>query len=77
MVKKVTKRERFEKVASNRVQKIIDYISLLGNCSNRNNYEYSDDDVRKMFSVIKDQLKNSEALFGTAISKSEKNKFKF
>ena len=39
-----TKRKRFTKVATKRVQKIIDYLTLLQNCSNRNNYEYDEYD---------------------------------
>ena len=42
---KSEKRERFEKVAANRVQRVIDTLGLLKNCSNRNNYEYSEQDV--------------------------------
>lgn len=74
---KSPRRTRFEKVASNRVQKVIDFLTLLGNCSNTNNYEYDEEDVRKMFSVIKDQLKTTEAQFGVGITKTGKNKFKF
>ena len=40
-----SRRKRFTKVATNRVQKIIDYLNLLQNCSNRRNYEYDEDDV--------------------------------
>ncbi|MDQ6758008.1 MAG: hypothetical protein M3004_13860 [Bacteroidota bacterium] len=77
MGKKPIRRERFEKVAAKRTQKILDLLDILGNCSNRSNYEYTDEDVRKMFSAIKDKTKSIEAIFGNSISKQEKNKFKF
>jgi len=77
MSKKSTRRERFENVAARRTQKILDLLDILGNCSNKSNYEFTDADVRKMFSVIKDKVKNTEAAFGNAINRSEKNKFKF
>ena len=77
MSKKSIRRERFESVAARRTQKILDLLDILGNCSNKSNYEYSDEDVRKMFAVIKDKTKNIEAIFGNKISKDEKNKFKF
>ena len=48
-MEKTLKRQRFEKVASNRVQKILDFLNLLQNCSNRNNYEYTEEDVEHMF----------------------------
>ena len=46
------KRARFTKVASARVTKIINYLNLLQNCSNRNNYEYDSEDVELMFAEI-------------------------
>ena len=77
MAKKSTRRERFEKVAAKRTQKILDMIDILGNCSNKSNYEYNDEDVRKMFSAIENKTKNTKASFGNAINREEKNKFKF
>lgn len=57
------RRLRFEKIASKRVQKILDDINVLSNCSNRNNYEYSDSDVKKMMAAIKGQIKQLEMAF--------------
>lgn len=72
-----SKRERFLYVAGNRVQSILDKLDLLGNCSNRNNYEYDEKDVRKMFFAIREKLKQSEIKFEEEISKQQKSKFKF
>lgn len=69
-----TKRSRFEKVASKRVQYIIDKLELLSNCSNRNNYEYTEDDVRKMFAVIRDQVKMTESKFNDEVSRKTKKR---
>ena len=77
MSKKSLRRERFENVAARRTQRILDFLDSLSNCSNRSNYEYTDEDIRKMFSAIREKVKNTEAAFGTAINRSEKNKFKF
>jgi hypothetical protein len=57
------RRQRFEKIASKRVQKILDDINILSNCSNRNNYEYFEADVRKMMAAIKGQIKQLEMAF--------------
>jgi len=54
------KTERFKRVAENRTNKIIDQIRLLGNCANKSNYEYTDEDVRKIFSAIENELKNTK-----------------
>jgi len=32
-------------------------IKLLGNCSNKGNYEYSEDDVRKIFVILEKELR--------------------
>lgn len=77
MGQKSTRRERFESVAARRTQKVLDFLDILTNCSNKTNYEYTDEDVRKMFSAIKEKVKSTEAAFGNAINRSEKDKFKF
>ena len=64
-----SKRKRFTKVATNRVQKIIDYLNLLQNCSNRRNYEYDEDDVNHMFEEISKALKDAKAVYANELSK--------
>lgn len=68
-----SKRERFKRIAENRTNKIIDMIDLLGNCSNKNNYEYTDEDIKSIFSAIENSLKISKMKF---VEKQEKGKFK-
>ena len=58
-----TKRERFEKVAVARVNKIIKDLKLLGNCSNKNNYEYSEKDIKKIFSAVDNEVKKMKSKF--------------
>lgn len=52
-----TKREKFKRVAENRTNRIIKDLSLLGNCSNKSNYDYTDADIKKIFSAIDAALK--------------------
>lgn len=73
-----TKRKRFTKVATNRVQKIIDYLALLQNCSNRNNYEYDEEDVNHMFDEISKALREAKAVYTNEMNKvSGKGGFSF
>ena len=51
-MEKETKREKFVRLAEARTNKIIDMIQLLGNCSNPATYEYTAQDVEKIFSAI-------------------------
>ena len=69
-----TKRDRFIEIAGNRTNRIIKDLSLLGNCSNRNNYEYTETDVKKMFNAIENELKRARARF---VTPSKKKKFNF
>ena len=71
-----TKRERFKKVAGNRVQRLLDTFALLSNCSNKNNYEYSQEDVEKMFSVINAALRDCQKEFSDK-RKQDKKPFSF
>ena len=72
-----TKRQRFENVASNRVQRILDTLQLLQNCSNKNNYEYTEKDVDKMFSEISSAVKDAKQADIKELNKGNKSGFKF
>lgn len=71
------RRERFKKVAANRVDKVLETLRLLGNCSNTNNYDYSEKDVERMFSEIRAAVKLSSARFESEMAKKYSKKFKF
>ena len=72
------KRSRFTKVASARVTKIINYLNLLQNCSNRNNYEYDAEDVELMFTEISKALRDAKASYSNELNKqSSKGGFSF
>ncbi len=67
-------REKFVRLAEARTQKIIDTIKLLGNCSNRYVYEYTEKDVEKIFSTIEAELKTAKAKFTGGGSKETRFK---
>lgn len=77
MKPKQRKRERFERVAAYRVERILQFLDSLANCANKGNYDYEDNDVKKMFSTIKAKLKESEMAFSKELNKSGKNTFTF
>lgn len=70
------KKDRFKRVASKRVDKLLLGLRSLSKCSNINNYEYSEDDVQKMIKAIKDELKTMEILYKKNL-KSNIDNFKF
>ena len=71
-----TKRERFEEIASGRVNRVILALQSLQKCSNTYNYEYNEEDIRKMMSVIKGQFDELKAAFEMGTKKNTQ-KFKF
>ncbi len=58
-----TRHERFKRVASKRTNEILEKVRILGNCSNKSSYEYTEDEVNKIFSEIDKQLKLTKAKF--------------
>lgn len=68
-----TKRERFVRLAEARTNKILDMMKLLGNCSSKSNYEYTEEDVKKIFGAIEREMKNTRAKFnGSDIQKEDR-----
>jgi len=57
------KQERFKRIAEQRTNKIIKTLGLLGNCANRNNYDYTDEQVQTIFNAIERELKNTKRKF--------------
>lgn len=68
-----SKRERFVRLVEARTNKILDMIKLLGNCSSKSNYEYTEDDVKKIFSAIEREVRNARAKFyGSDVQKDSR-----
>jgi len=50
------KRENFVRLAEARVSRALDSIRVIGNLSNRSNYEYDDQDVKKIIKTLQDEV---------------------
>ncbi len=68
---KEEKEERFKRIASRRVKEILEKMRLLGNCSNKNNYFYTEEQVNKIFRAIDEEWKNVKSEFNKGKSKSK------
>ena len=66
------KRQRFINLASHRTNEVIKRIKILGNCANKSTYEYSDEDIKKIFTVIDSQLRDTKAKFRGEQQKEKK-----
>lgn len=58
-----SKREKFVRLAEARTNKIIDMIQLLGNCSNTAVYEYTQNDVERIFQAIELEIREARKKF--------------
>lgn len=67
-----SKRERFVRIAENRTNRIIDTLRLLSNCSNKSNYEYTEEDIKKIFNAIDKEVRNARNAFTGGESESER-----
>lgn len=57
------KRERFKRLAEYRTNEVLKRLKVLGNCSNRSAYEYSEDEVNKIFSEIQRKVSETKSKF--------------
>lgn len=65
------KREKFVKLANQRVNRAIEQIRLIGNLSNKGAYEFSEDDVRKIMKALQKSLDSTKSRFSDNGGKAE------
>ena len=65
------KRRRFLKLATYRTNEILRKLKILGHCANRSAYEYSEDDVNKIFSEIDREFKSVRSRFSFPAKKKK------
>jgi hypothetical protein len=63
MDKNNERRERFKRLATLRTNSVLQRIKVLGNCANRSAYDYSEEEVNKIFSEIERRVKETKARF--------------
>ncbi len=56
-------RDRFKRLATARTNIVLKRLKILGNCSNRNIYEYDESDVDKIFFEVERKVKETKAKF--------------
>jgi hypothetical protein len=58
-----TRKQRFERLATRRVNRILNDLRLLGNLSNRSSYDYTENEIKKIFIAIEYSTKNAKSKF--------------
>lgn len=68
------KREKFIRLAESRVNKALNDIRLIGNLSNKNNYDYGQADVNKIISTLEQEVRSVKKKFETVQQNNKKFK---
>jgi hypothetical protein len=64
-------RDKFVELAENRVSRVVKDIRLIGNLSNRTNYSYGDEDVKKIISTLKSEISKLQKRFETSVAEKD------
>lgn len=62
-VKKEDRAARFKRVARRRTENILNLLRILGNCANKSTYQYTEEDITKIFRAIDEQLRLTKMKF--------------
>jgi hypothetical protein len=65
-------REKFVRLANKRVSNALKALQLIGNLSNKSNYDYTEADVQKIFKALHDELSSSRKKFEMAKNRNGK-----
>jgi len=57
------KRERFRRLGTYRTNEVLKRLKILGNCANRSAYDYTEEEVNKIFTEIERKVKEIRAKF--------------
>lgn len=68
------KRAKFVELAQNRVNKAIGHIRLVGNLANRANYDFDEDDAKKIIRALQKEIDAVKSKFNDA-SGSDSSEF--
>ena len=57
------KKERFKRLATKRTNLVLKRLKVLGNCANRSAYNYTEEDINKIFSEVERRVRETKAKF--------------
>lgn len=63
MNKIINKKENFKRLASSRTNDVLKRLQVLSNCSNRSAYDYTEEEINKIFTTIERAVKDSRSKF--------------
>ena len=61
-----TKEQRFKRVVEKRVQRVLDGLRSLSQCSNKRMYQWNDQQLRKIWTALDKEMKKCKESFESA-----------
>jgi len=58
-----TPQDRFKRLATIRTNEVLKRLKILGNCANRQAYDYTEKDIEAIFSTIERKVKETKSKF--------------
>lgn len=65
------KRERFKRLVQRRTNRVLKSLKILGNCADRSRYEYTKEDVERVFAAVDRRLNKTKVRFDLPTDKEE------
>jgi hypothetical protein len=65
------KREKFVELAEKRVSRALNDLRLIGNLSNKSAYDFTEEDVKKIFRVLQREMDAAKSKFTDGIASKE------
>ena len=72
-----TRHDKFVRLAEGRVNRVISAIRSISNLSNRNHYDFSEQEVKILLQAIRRELDIMQTTFNSSLESKQKNRFKF
>lgn len=69
------KQKNFKRIAEARVEKALDMMDLIGNLSNTSFYEYTEEDIDKIFKTLQESLDKNKDKFNKNNKQKAKRRF--
>ena len=57
------RRQNFKRLATARTKEVLRRLKILGNCSNRSHYDYTEEEINKIFSEIEKKIRETKVKF--------------
>ena len=77
MANQRSKADRFKTLGEQRMTQALKFIRLIGNLSNKQSYDYTPEQYKKMIAELKKRVQETENRFKDAYNQEDEDSFRF